>query len=116
MNKICYWDSETNSQKERDATPEENAEIEARKIVVIHVPQTITRRQAIQQLIDDDLIDSVEAVLNAIPNPKQKRLMESWYKDSQVFERQRPEIVMVMSALGKDSAFIDDLFIKAAKR
>lgn len=31
MNQICYWDSETNSQKERDATPEENAEIEARK-------------------------------------------------------------------------------------
>lgn len=29
---ICYWDSETNSQQERPATPEEVAEIEARKV------------------------------------------------------------------------------------
>jgi hypothetical protein len=29
--KICYWDSESKSQKERDATPDEVAEIEARK-------------------------------------------------------------------------------------
>lgn len=29
--KVCYWDSETDSQQERDATPDEVAEIEARK-------------------------------------------------------------------------------------
>jgi hypothetical protein len=29
---VCYWDSETNSQQERDATPEEIAEIEARAV------------------------------------------------------------------------------------
>lgn len=28
---VCYWDNETKSQKERDATPSEVAEIEARK-------------------------------------------------------------------------------------
>lgn len=29
--KICYWDSETKSPKERDATPEEQAEIDKRR-------------------------------------------------------------------------------------
>lgn len=29
--KICYWDSVENYQKERDATPEEHAEIDSRK-------------------------------------------------------------------------------------
>lgn len=29
--KICYWDNETQSQKERDCTPEEVAEIELRR-------------------------------------------------------------------------------------
>lgn len=31
MTKICYWDDEAKEQKERDATPEEQAEIDARK-------------------------------------------------------------------------------------
>jgi hypothetical protein len=29
--KICYWDSNLKAQRERDATPEEIAEVEARK-------------------------------------------------------------------------------------
>lgn len=31
MYKVCYWDSEAGEQRERDATPEETAEIDARK-------------------------------------------------------------------------------------
>jgi hypothetical protein len=31
MYKVCYWDEQEKIQKERDATPEEAAEIEARK-------------------------------------------------------------------------------------
>jgi hypothetical protein len=80
------------------------------------VPQTVTNRQGTQQLIYDDLLDSVYAVINSIPDLKQRKMMIVWLEQSQVFERQRPEIVMVMSALGKDSAFIDQLFINAAKR
>jgi hypothetical protein len=29
--KICYWDAKAGKQKERDATPEEQAEIDARR-------------------------------------------------------------------------------------
>lgn len=41
MYKICYWDAEAKEQQERDATPEEVAEIEARKAAaaVISVQQ-----------------------------------------------------------------------------
>jgi hypothetical protein len=85
-------------------------------VPIIEVPQTVTNRQGTQQLIYDDLLDSVYSVINSIPDLKQRRMMIAWLEQSQVFERQRPEIVQVMSALGKDSAFIDDLFIKASKR
>lgn len=30
MSKICYWDEQEGCQKERDATPEEQAEIDSR--------------------------------------------------------------------------------------
>lgn len=39
--KICYWDNEANEQRERDATPEESAEIDLRKS-----PIPIAERQA----------------------------------------------------------------------
>jgi hypothetical protein len=32
MNKICYWDEKDGVQKERDATPEEQEEIDSRKL------------------------------------------------------------------------------------
>lgn len=31
MDKICYWDADAREQRERDATPEEQAEIDARR-------------------------------------------------------------------------------------
>jgi hypothetical protein len=85
-------------------------------VPVIEVPQTVTNRQGTQQLIYEDLLDSVYAVINSIVDLKQRRMMIVWLEQSQVFERNRPEIPMVLTALGKDSAFIDQLFINAAKR
>jgi hypothetical protein len=55
MNKICYWDSETNSQKERDATVEENAEIEARQAAANDLT-TIKLRLAAQIDADRDTV------------------------------------------------------------
>ena len=47
--KTCYWDDATQSQKERDCTPEEVAEIEARKTAPITVTQII---DAMTELFD----------------------------------------------------------------
>lgn len=81
----------------------------------VHVPQSVTRRQALQQLIIEGLDDDVEAVLAAIPNTTTRKLMTVWYRDSQIFERNRPEILQVWQALGRTSAQLDSTFIAASK-
>lgn len=55
--KICYWDSETKSQKERDATTDEAAEIDARKAP--EDPEVIKARvwEAIKVKRDEQLIN-----------------------------------------------------------
>lgn len=73
----------------------------------------VTRRQAVQALILAGLDDDVAAALEAIPDPTQKKLMKSWYFDSLTFERDRPELTMMASALQLDDAALDALFAKA---
>lgn len=43
--KICYWDDAEKCQKERDATPEEQAEIDARR-TIIYIPDYREQRAA----------------------------------------------------------------------
>lgn len=82
---------------------------------VVTVPQAVTRRQALQQLIIEGLDDDVEAVLAGIPDITTRKLMTVWYRDSQVFERNRPEILQVWQALGRTAKQLDDTFIAASK-
>lgn len=83
---------------------------------LVAVPAFVTRRQAIQQLIVEGLDDDVQAVINAIPNAVQRKLMQAWYDESQVFERDRAEIMAVWTALGRTPAQLDQTFINAAMR
>lgn len=83
---------------------------------LVVVPAAVTRRQAIQQLIVEGLDDDVQAVISAIPDLVQRKLMQAWYDESQVFERDRPEIMAVWTALGRTPAQLDRTFIDAAKR
>jgi hypothetical protein len=49
--KICYWDEVDGCQKERDATPEEAAEIDARRAdQTPFVPAAPTKEQLLAQL------------------------------------------------------------------
>ena len=48
--KICYWDDVEKCQKERDATPEEAAEIDARKAAPTVVAPTPTKEQLMAEL------------------------------------------------------------------
>lgn len=82
----------------------------------VAVPVFVTRRQAIQQLIWEGLDDDVQAVINAIPDLGQRKLMQAWYDESQVFERDRAEIMAVWTALGRTPAQLDQTFINAAMR
>lgn len=75
------------------------------------IPQTVTRRQALQALIWRGHDDDVDAALAAIPDPIQRKLARAEFDASQVFERQRPLVLSIGAALGLD---LDDLFSFAA--
>lgn len=81
----------------------------------IPVPTSVTRRQAIQQLIIEGLDDDVQAVIDSIPSATQRKLLQAWYDESQVFERNRPEINQMWLALGRTQEQLDQTFIAAAK-
>jgi hypothetical protein len=77
------------------------------------VVATVTRRQAVQALIRAGLDDDVDAAINAIEDPVQRKLMRSWYQDSNTFERNRPELIALGTQLGLTSTHLDELFALA---
>lgn len=97
----------------RDATPEEVVEYEARQAAPLPVPATVTRRQARQALLLEGLLDLVPEKLAAIPNLTHRALATIEWEDSQVFERNRPLVISIGTALGLDSDGLDELFRKA---
>ena len=78
------------------------------------VPFTVTRRQAKQALALNGLIASVQIAIDAIPNATQRALMQIEWDDSQEFQRNRPAVIAIGTAVGLDAAGIDALFIQAA--
>jgi hypothetical protein len=109
--KVCYWDAATQSQQERDATLEETAEIDARKVPgPVPVPASVTRRQARQALVLAGKFDLVQPAIDAIPNALQRKLMQIEWDDSQEFERNRPSLIAIGQAIGLTSSELDDLF------
>jgi hypothetical protein len=97
------------------ALPPEVAEANQAAARKASVPASVTRRQARQALLLAGLLDDVPAALAAIPDPIQRALAQIEWEDSQVFERQRPLLVSLASALGLDEDALDDLFLQAAQ-
>lgn len=80
------------------------------------VPESVTRRQARQALLLAGLLDSVQPAIDAIPDPIERGLVQIDWDDSQEFERHRPTLLMLASALGLTEEQVDTLFIAAAGR
>jgi len=80
----------------------------------VTVPQTVTRRQARQALFLAGLLDSVEPAIAAIPDVTQRRLAQIEWEDSLEFDRKRPLVIGIGTALGLTSAGIDELFTTAS--
>lgn len=78
--------------------------------------QTVTRRQAKQQLLLAGLLNQVQPAIDAIPDATQRALVQIYWDDSQEFERQHAELIALATALGLDAAGIDALFEAAAQR
>lgn len=101
---------------ERPATPEEIAEIEARKFSPgpAPIPQSVTRRQARQALLLAGLLDDVPLAIEAIPDETQRRLAQIEWEDSLEFIRTRPLVIQIGAALGLDAAGLDQMFVTAS--
>lgn len=80
---------------------------------VTPVPQRITRRQAMQALFINGLIDLVPDLLAAIPDPTVRRMSQIEWYDSNEFERYRPALLSLATALELTSTHLDNLFIQA---
>lgn len=86
----------------------------SRPAVAPPVPHQVTKRQARQALLLAGLLDSVQPAIDALPDITQRGLVQIEWDDSQVFERHRPALVSLATALGLSSTQLDDLFRTAA--
>ncbi len=107
--------NEFNQLVERDATPEEVAEIEARKAAALLpvVPQSVTMRQARLALHAAGLLSGVDAAIASMQDPAKTAAAIEWEYASAV-ERNAGLVPAMAAALGMSEADIDDLFITAA--
>lgn len=79
------------------------------------VPHSVTRRQARQALLLAGLLDMVQPAIDAIPSPTARAIVEIEWNDSLHFERDRPALIGLATALGMTSAQLDQFFITASK-
>lgn len=77
-------------------------------------PKVVTRRQARQALLLAGLLDDVQAALDAIPDPLERRMAQIEWDDAQEFERHRPLVLTLAAAMGLDEQALDALFVTAA--
>jgi hypothetical protein len=79
------------------------------------VPRSVTRRQARQALLLSGKLAQVQPAIDSIPDPIQRGMIQIEWDDSQTFERNRPALIALATAIGLDSPQIDNLFIEASK-
>lgn len=89
------------------------ADIEAKRKA--SVPVSVTRRQAKQALLLNGLLASVQPAIDAIPDAAQRAMIQIEWDDSQVFERNRPALIALGSALGLSDIQLDNLFVEASQ-
>jgi hypothetical protein len=87
---------------------------------VVVIPQVVTRRQAKQALLlakdglGATLLSKVQPAIDAIQDATQRALIQIEWDESLDFERTRPSLIAMGTAIGLDSSGIDALFIAAA--
>jgi len=82
------------------------------------VPESVTRIQMRDTLIDADLFDTVDIVIAAMPDStdeeaKDKKKMAEWWNNAPTFRRDNPRIALMAAAMGLNDTQVDDLFIAA---
>lgn len=81
--------------------------------IVRRVPDKVTARQAVQALISANKLHLVQPAIDAIADPVQRAMVQAEWDKSQDFERSRPTLIALATAIGLDAAALDALFIHA---
>jgi hypothetical protein len=79
------------------------------------VPASVTRRQAKQALALAGLLDQVQPAIDAIEDPVTRALAQIEWDDSVEFQRSRPLLIELATAIGLSVEQLDQLFITAAQ-
>lgn len=112
MNRI-ELDVTTGEQKTIPLTDSEIAEIMAAATgASLHVPQEVTRFQALAALHIAGLLGQVEAMM---ADPGTDALTGLAWQNAQVFKRTSPMVLNMAQALGLSDQQLDDLFIAASQ-
>lgn len=82
---------------------------------VVVVPQVVTRRQARQALLLAGRLQDVQPAIDAMADPVQRGMVQIEWDDSQEFQRTRPTLIALATAIGMTAADLDDLFTQAAQ-
>ena len=84
-------------------------------VVKILIPESISKRQARQQLIINGLYGNIQPIIDSIEDPTQRLLTQVFWEDSNTFERNHPMLIQFGTALGLTEAELDMMFINASK-
>lgn len=98
-----------------EMSPTEEAQFEASRAPgPAPIPAKVTRRQARQALLLAGKLSAVQPAIDAIADPTQRALVQIEWEDSLEFERNRPSLIALATAIGLDATGIDALFVQAA--
>jgi hypothetical protein len=78
------------------------------------VPDSITMRQARLALLKLNLLDTVNAALNSIPDKKEKEAALIEWEYAQTVDRHSPLVISLGQVLGLSDSDLDNLFISAS--
>lgn len=78
------------------------------------VPESVTSRQGMEQLIRSGLDEQVDDAINSITDPVEQKLVRNWLDKAGIWERNNPQLLAICIALGLTSADVDALFIEAS--
>ena len=84
-------------------------------VVKILIPESITKRQAKQQLLLEGKLGQVQEVIDSIADETERMMAQLYWDDSTEFERNHPTLVELGTALGLTEAELDMMFINASK-
>ena len=84
-------------------------------VVKILIPESITKRQAKQQLLLEGKLGQVQEVIDSIPDETERMMAQLYWDESTEFERSHPTLTEIGAALGLTEAELDMMFINASK-